>query len=1243
MFKFLSKPLPFAVLWLIIPALAPCAEETPLLRLNPNMHTDMINRVEISANQAVLATASDDKTVRLWALPEGRLFRTVRPYLGPGHEGKLFALALSSNGLQLATGGWTKGGYRGAGNHNVYLFSADNGELLNWLGGLDNSVLHLSFSPNGEYLAAALSGKAGIRVWRMANLTEVFRDQDSAGDCYWVEFAADNAQLASTCYDGKVRIYQHEANDKTDTFRLRQAAQIEQETQPFTARFAPDGTKLAVGFRGSPHAAILATDTLQALAWAKGSKGGKGDIFNVDWSLDGQYLYGGGSYQAGGKYLVLQWKPEGGRPVQHWPAGINTITALRATKNQRIVYADTSPGFGMLGDDGKPLINYHSETVAFNRAFPDGLLVSPGGEEIQFLHDTQFGNTGADSKATMRFSLRQRKLFEIVVETPPPTAPAPITTAVGPVNATGNTGVTLGVPSVAPPAVAAPNAGVPGKAESLGVAQPPTQPTPTPVFPVGNAAPAATNTTPSGEATKKRMTTGEAQEILRQQGYFPGAIDNILGPNTRTAIKTFQKARNLPTSGILDEPTVAALQKNTAPGVVETPPDPEATLSPPLLNAPGIELTNWRQNNAPRLNGKPLELDNYDICLSYAIAPNNDSLVLGTRFYLRRYGKDGKMLWKQGIPAIAWAVNITANGKLVVAALHDGTVRWYGLAEGEEWLALYPHADRRRWIAWTPRGQYAASVGADALLGWHINNKPNEAADFYPVRGLRREYYRPAALLTALRTAPMPPALDKSSELAAQPAHAKEGGKALDNGSATNTTDVPPALETALRQAQDTATPLADATATSDTDKPASVESAEEEADFPENLPPQIVILEPKDGAKFSTPQITLKYRMRFHGAQDPADVRILVNSIPWQTLKATQQANILQGEVQLELPPHHVELAVITENRHGVSPPKFVRLRWQNKQTALRQAQDTALRQAQDNAAEKGNLYVLAIGVGAYQDASIAALPQAPLDAQTFANLVKSLPNEQYREIVVKVLTNATHQQIMDSMEWLYPLVKPEDMTAVFIAGHAFTDKNGLYQFMPADADFEDNLISSLQLIDLLVNLPSKIIVFNDVAYPPTQDKALPDADAFANEFSSPENGVAVFSSTVGQQQAQLVPPPTELASALRQAQDTAPQAQPKAKPVTNDPSASSGHRKNEPPPAAEPPPPPPPQGAFVAAIVQATTAAQTLDPNQDSKLTLRELAEVASKLVSAQTKGLQTPVLAIPETVADVILHEY
>jgi len=50
-----------------------------------------------------------------------------------------------------------------------------------------------------------------------------------------------------------------------------------------------------------------------------------------------------------------------------------------------------------------------------------------------------------------------------------------------------------------------------------------------------------------------------AQQALKQSGHDPGPIDGVAGPRTTAALKAYQKANGLQTSGQLDDATRAKL------------------------------------------------------------------------------------------------------------------------------------------------------------------------------------------------------------------------------------------------------------------------------------------------------------------------------------------------------------------------------------------------------------------------------------------------------------------------------------------------------------------------------------------------------------------------------------------------------------------------------------------------------------------------------------------------------------
>ena len=162
---------------------------------------------------------------------------------------------------------------------------------------------------------------------------------------------------------------------------------------------------------------------------------------------------------------------------------------------------------------------------------------------------------------------------------------------------------------------------------------------------------------------------------------------------------------------------------------------------------PGLVVRNWRHDRAPTLNGQPIVLDALDMSRSLAISADGQRFVLGSEWALRLIAKDGGIVWRRNVPGVVWAVNLSADQRFVVAAYGDGTIRWHRLDNGNEILALLPHRDGQRWVAWTPEGFYAAS-GADAeeWMGYHLNRGRDREGEFVSARQLRNAFYQPALI-----------------------------------------------------------------------------------------------------------------------------------------------------------------------------------------------------------------------------------------------------------------------------------------------------------------------------------------------------------------------------------------------------------------------------------------------------------------------------------------------------------------
>jgi WD40 repeat protein len=164
----------------------------------------------------------------------------------------------------------------------------------------------------------------------------------------------------------------------------------------------------------------------------------------------------------------------------------------------------------------------------------------------------------------------------------------------------------------------------------------------------------------------------------------------------------------------------------------------------------GLAVEGWKNGFPPTLDGKPIKLFRYERSRSLAVHPDGDRFVLGAEWFLRAIDAKGQGLWQRIAPGTVWGVNISGDGRLVVAAYGDGTIRWHRMDDGRELLALFVLADKQNWVAWTPEGFYGATAGAFGVLQWQVNRGFDAAADTVPVSALQR-LRRPDALALVLR------------------------------------------------------------------------------------------------------------------------------------------------------------------------------------------------------------------------------------------------------------------------------------------------------------------------------------------------------------------------------------------------------------------------------------------------------------------------------------------------------------
>jgi hypothetical protein len=307
--------------------------DQPILRIETGMHGAEIRGLGVDASCRFMLTGSEDKTGRLWALPESetgepKLLHVLRVPIAPGEDGKIHAAALSPDGRLAVVGGWD----RDDNSDGIYVFDTATGTLVRRIAHVSYTTLHLTFSPDGRYLAAAL-GTAGIRVWETNDWHLVGEDEDyNSQRSDGAAFDAED-RLYTVAYDGFLRRYGPD-------FKLEMKSMTSGEKEPQSVAVHPSGKWLAVGFSDSSDVEVYDAKSLQRVFAA--DTRGAGTLSQVAWSADGARLYAGG-----GRGDLRIWDNEGRGPWRDVALARHAIRQILPCRDVLAVSA-SDPAFGLV-------------------------------------------------------------------------------------------------------------------------------------------------------------------------------------------------------------------------------------------------------------------------------------------------------------------------------------------------------------------------------------------------------------------------------------------------------------------------------------------------------------------------------------------------------------------------------------------------------------------------------------------------------------------------------------------------------------------------------------------------------------------------------------------------------------------------------------------------------------------------------------------------------------------------------
>ena len=482
----------------------------------------------------------------------------------------------------------------------------------------------------------------------------------------------------------------------------------------------------------------------------------------------------------------------------------------------------------------------------------------------------------------------------------------------------------------------------------------------------------------------------------------------------------------------------------------------------------GLAIEGWFDGRTPTLDGKPIVLEPYEVSRSLAIHPDGNRFVLGTDWLLRALDAKGQPLWQRAVPEVVWAVNITGDGRLVVAAYDDGTIRWHRIDDGRELLALYVLQNKQDWVAWTPEGYYDAAAGADELIGWLVNDGYDETPSFYPVSQFQSRFSRPDVIQRVLQ------ALDVSQAV-------------LDADKAAGRRPTPPAQVKSL-------------------------------------LTPVIEIRDPKEPVATERRDLTLGYSVRMPYPEDALRVEARIDGVKVDAddVRLVDEGTMRAGNLRLTIPRRDSTVSAIAYNRNGASDPATVHVEWRGagahpKLTLYVLAIGVSNYKVEEGVEDKDKHLKLLF---------------AAKDAADFVALAKRQEGGLYEKVVFHPVERslrdkeATKDSILDELDWIKRAVtNTNDVALIFLSGHGITTPDQHYRFLPYDYDpdrVERTTISDSELQDYLTKIGGKRIFFFETCYSgavlgvkaPT---SIPNVDKFANELRAAQSGIVVFTSSTG------------------------------------------------------------------------------------------------------------------------------
>jgi WD40 repeat protein len=230
-------------------------------------HTAWVWSIACSSDRQLLASGSCDHTVKLWNIQTGECLKTLR-----GHTNMVFSVSWNVDQRTLASG---------SSDHTVNIWDTQTGECLNTLCGHSAMVLSVAWSPDGRLLASGSQDQT-IKLWDVRTGQCLKTLQGHSGWIWSVAWSPDGQLLASGSQDQTIKLWDVRTGQCLKTLQGHSG-------WIWSVAWSPDGQLLASG-SDDQTARLWDLHTGQCL---RNFQGYTAQVFSIAWNVRQNVLASG--------------------------------------------------------------------------------------------------------------------------------------------------------------------------------------------------------------------------------------------------------------------------------------------------------------------------------------------------------------------------------------------------------------------------------------------------------------------------------------------------------------------------------------------------------------------------------------------------------------------------------------------------------------------------------------------------------------------------------------------------------------------------------------------------------------------------------------------------------------------------------------------------------------------------------------------------------------------------------------